>query len=138
MFTVVKKELQKNDILIMAAAVADYKPAKVSNKKIKKSDKLPLLKLVETTDILSSLNSSGKTIVGFALETDNELTNAKKKLKEKNLDMIILNSLKEKGTGFEGDTNKVTILRKEGKAVKLPLQSKFQVANKILSEINKF
>lgn len=138
MFTALKKELQKNDILIMAAAVADYKPARVSNKKIKKSDKLPVLKLVETTDILSSLNSSGKTIVGFALETNNELANAKKKLKEKNLDMIILNSLKEKGTGFEGDTNKVTILRKEGKAVKLPLQSKFQVANKILSEINKF
>ncbi len=137
MFAAVKKELQKNDILIMAAAVADYKPAKVSNKKIKKSDKLPILKLVETTDILSSINSKGKTIVGFALETDNELANAKKKLKEKNLDMIILNSLKEKGTGFEGDTNKVTILRKEGKAVKLPLQSKFQVANKILSEINK-
>ncbi len=138
MFTAVKKELQKNDILIMAAAVADYKPARVSNKKIKKSDKLPVLKLVETTDILLSLNSKGKTVVGFALETDNELANAKKKLKEKNLDMIILNSLKEKGTGFEGDTNKVTILRKEGKAVKLPLQSKFQVANKILSEINKF
>ncbi len=109
----------------------------VSNKKIKKSDKLPILKLVETTDILSGLNSNGKTVVGFALETDYELVNAKKKLKEKNLDMIILNSLKEKGTGFEGDTNKVTILRKEGKAVKLPLQSKFQVANKILSEIIK-
>jgi phosphopantothenoylcysteine decarboxylase/phosphopantothenate--cysteine ligase len=138
MFTALKKELQKNDILIMAAAVADYKPARVSNKKIKKSDKLPVLKLVETTDILLSLNSKGKTVVGFALETNNELANAKKKLKEKNLDMIILNSLKEKGTGFEGDTNKVTILRKEGKAVKLPLQSKFQVANKILSEINKF
>ncbi len=138
MFTALKKELQKNDILIMAAAVADYKPARVSNKKIKKSDKLPVLKLVETTDILLSLNSKGKAVVGFALETNNELANAKKKLKEKNLDMIILNSLKEKGTGFEGDTNKVTILRKEGKAVKLPLQSKFQVANKILSEINKF
>jgi phosphopantothenoylcysteine decarboxylase/phosphopantothenate--cysteine ligase len=137
MFAAVKKELQKNDILIMAAAVADYKPVKVSNKKIKKSDKLPVIKLSETTDILSSLNSTGKTIVGFALETDNELVNAKKKLKEKNLEMIILNSLKEKGTAFEGDTNKVTILRKEGMAVKLPLQSKFQVANKILSEINK-
>ena len=137
MFVAVKKELQKNDILIMAAAVADYKPAKVSNNKIKKSDKLLILKLVETTDILSSLNSNRKTVVGFALETDNELTNAKKKLKEKNLDMIILNSLKEKGTGFEGDTNKVTILGKEGKAVKLSLQSKFQVANKILSAIIK-
>jgi len=137
MFAAVKKELQKNDILIMAAAVADYKPAKVSNNKIKKSDKLLILKLVETTDILSSLNSNRKTVVGFALETDNELTNAKKKLKEKNLDMIILNSLKEKGTGFEGDTNKVTILGKEGKAVKLSLQSKFQVANKILSAIIK-
>ena len=137
MFAAVKKELQKNDILIMAAAVADYKPAKVSNNKIKKSDKLLILKLVETTDILSSLNSNRKTVVGFALETDNELTNAKKKLKEKNLDMIILNSLKEKGTGFEGDTNKVTILGKEGNAVKLSLQSKFQVANKILSAIIK-
>jgi phosphopantothenoylcysteine decarboxylase/phosphopantothenate--cysteine ligase len=137
MFAAVKKELPKNDILIMAAAVADYKPERASNKKIKKSDKVPILKLVKTTDILSSLNSKGKTVVGFALDTDNELVNAKKKLKEKNLDMIILNSLKEKGTGFESDTNKVTVLRKEGKAVKLPLQSKFQIANKILSEITK-
>jgi len=136
MFTAVKNELQKNDILIMAAAVADYKPAKVSNKKIKKGVKVPDIKLTGTKDILLSLNSKGKTLVGFALETDNELANAKKKLKEKNLDMIILNSLKEKGTGFEGDTNKVTILREEGKAVKIPLQSKFQVANKILNEIN--
>ncbi|NNG27813.1 MAG: bifunctional phosphopantothenoylcysteine decarboxylase/phosphopantothenate--cysteine ligase CoaBC, partial [Ignavibacteriaceae bacterium] len=136
MFTAVKNELQKNDILIMAAAVADYKPAKTLNKKIKKGIKVPDIKLTGTKDILSSLNSKGKTIVGFALETDNELVNAKKKLNQKNLDMIILNSLKEKGTGFESDTNKVTILRKRGKAVKLPLLSKFQVANKILNEIN--
>jgi len=71
------------------------------------------------------------------LETDNTNKNAEKKLKEKNIDMIILNSLKEKGSGFEVDTNKVTIIHKSGKRINIPLQSKFQVANKILDEILK-
>ncbi|GBD87567.1 coenzyme A biosynthesis bifunctional protein CoaBC [bacterium BMS3Abin03] len=128
-------ELKKNDSLIMAAAVADYRPARVSAKKLKKEQKLSEIKITRTDDILSSIDNTGKTVIGFALETDNELTNAEKKLKEKNLDIIVLNSLKDKGSGFEFDTNRITIIRKSGKAVKLPLQSKFQAANKILTEL---
>jgi phosphopantothenoylcysteine decarboxylase/phosphopantothenate--cysteine ligase len=86
---------------------------------------------------LSSIKKDNKIIVGFALETDNELSNAKKKLKSKNLDMIVLNSLKDKNSGFEVDTNKIKILHKSGKKNELPLMSKFQAANKILSEIVK-
>ena len=131
----VDKELKKNDCLIMSAAVADYKPAKVSAKKLKKEKNLTEIKITKTTDILSSINKENKIIVGFALETDNEIANAKKKLKEKQLDMIVLNSLKDKRSGFEFDTNKVTLIKKNGKTIKLPLQSKFQIANKILDEL---
>ena len=131
----VDKELKKNDCLIMSAAVADYKPAKVSAKKLKKEKNLTEIKITKTTDILSSINKENKIIVGFALETDNEIANAKRKLKEKQLDMIVLNSLKDKRSGFEFDTNKVTLIKKNGKTIKLPLQSKFQIANKILTEL---
>ncbi len=132
---VVNKELKKNDFLIMSAAVADYKPAKVSSKKLKKEKNLTEIKITNTTDILSSIKKENKIIVGFALETDNEIANAKKKLKEKQLDMIVLNSLKDKGSGFEFDTNKVTLIKKNGKTINLPLQSKFQIANKILDQL---
>jgi phosphopantothenoylcysteine decarboxylase / phosphopantothenate---cysteine ligase len=137
MKTAVDKELKQNDILIMAAAVADYKPAKVSAKKIKKEDKLNEIKVAKTIDILSSLKVKDKTVVGFALETDNAERNALKKLKEKNLDMIVLNSLKDKKSGFEFDTNKITVIDKSGKKKSFPLQSKFQAANKIITEIVK-
>ncbi len=133
----VDKEIKKNEILIMSAAVADYKPTSVSSKKIKKDDKLSSIILIETEDILSSINKKDKLIVGFALETDNEIQNALKKLRGKNLDMIILNSLKDKKSGFEFDTNKITVIHSTGKQVKFPLLTKFQAANKILSEIIK-
>ena len=131
----VDKELKKNDCLIMTAAVADYKPAKVSSKKLKKEKNLTEIKITKTADILSSIKKENKIIVGFALETDNEITNAKRKLKEKQLDMIVLNSLKDKRSGFDFDTNKVTLIKKSGKTIKLPLQSKFQIANKILDQL---
>lgn len=131
----VDKELKKNDILIMSAAVADYKPLKVSTNKLKKEKNLTEIKITKTDDILSSIKKDNKVIVGFALETDNEIANAKRKLKEKNLDIIVLNSLKDKRSGFEFDTNKVTLIKKSGKSINLPLQSKFQIANKILSEV---
>ncbi|MCH7962525.1 MAG: bifunctional phosphopantothenoylcysteine decarboxylase/phosphopantothenate--cysteine ligase CoaBC [Bacteroidetes bacterium] len=131
----VDKELKKNDFLIMSAAVADYKPVKVSSKKMKKEKNLTEIKITKTTDILSSIKKENKIIVGFALETDNEIANAKKKLKEKQLDMIVLNSLKDKRSGFEFETNKVTLIKKSGKTIKLPLQSKFQIANKILDQL---
>ncbi|HEX9739421.1 MAG TPA: phosphopantothenoylcysteine decarboxylase, partial [Ignavibacteriaceae bacterium] len=130
-------ELKKNDILIMAAAVADYKPSEAVSKKIKKEDKLTSLKLSQTDDILSSLKKDGKKIIGFALETNNAEKNALKKLKEKNLDMIVLNSLSDKQSGFEYDTNKIVIISKSGKKKSFPLQSKFRAANNILTEINK-
>jgi len=119
----------------MSAAVADYKPAKVSSKKLKKEKNLTEIKITKTADILSSVKKENKVVVGFALETDNEIANAKKKLKEKQLDMIVLNSLQDRRSGFEFDTNKVTIIKKTGKAIKLPLQSKFQIANKILDQL---
>jgi len=137
MKSAVGKNLKNNEVLIMSAAVADFKPAKIAIKKLKKEDNLGTVKLNRTDDILSSIKKGNKIIVGFALETDNELSNAKKKLKSKNLDMIVLNSLKDKNSGFEVDTNKINIFYKSGKKKELPLMSKFQAANKILSEIVK-
>jgi phosphopantothenoylcysteine decarboxylase/phosphopantothenate--cysteine ligase len=130
----VKKEIDKNDLLIMSAAVSDFRPVKTASNKIKKDKGTLELKLELNSDILSSVKSKGTKVIGFALETQNELANAKKKLKEKNLDMIVLNS-PGKESGFEVDTNKVTLIKKDGKLIKLPLLSKFQVANKILSEV---
>ena len=130
----VKKEIDKNNLLVMSAAVADFRPSKTSSNKIKKGIGSLDLKLEMNVDILSSIKSRKTKVVGFALETQNELSNANKKLKEKNLDMIVLNS-PGKESGFEVDTNKVTIIKQDGKQIKLPLLSKFQVANKILNEI---
>jgi phosphopantothenoylcysteine decarboxylase/phosphopantothenate--cysteine ligase len=137
MKTAVEKELANNEILIMSAAVADYKPVLFKNKKIKKEDKLSSIQLEETEDILKTVDKKGKIIAGFALETDNELENASKKLISKNLDLIVLNSLKNADSGFEVDTNKITIIHKEGNKEQYPLLSKFQTANIILSEILK-
>ena len=131
----VEKELKQNEVLIMAAAVADFRPSIPKSKKIKKEDKPTEIKLTQTEDILGSIKKDGKTIVGFALETDNEKNNAVKKLKAKNLDMIVLNSVKDKKSTFEYDTNKITVIHKTGKQKSYPLLSKFQAANKILSEI---
>ena len=131
----VNKEIVKKDILIMAAAVADFRPEKISNQKIKRNKKPSGIKLTENPDILLSLNKKEKIVVGFALETNDAIKNAKQKLINKKLDMIVLNSPDKKGTGFEFDTNKVTIIKKSGKQVNSALESKFQIANKILSEL---
>ena len=137
MKSAVEKNLKNSDILIMSAAVADYKPEKIAGKKIKKEDKLNSIKVSKTEDILGLLKKEGKVIVGFALETDNELKNARKKLGSKGLDMIVLNSLKDKNSGFEFDTNKITILHRNGEKLNFPLKSKFQSANDILTQILK-
>jgi phosphopantothenoylcysteine decarboxylase/phosphopantothenate--cysteine ligase len=122
----------------MSAAVADYKPRKVSASKIKREElKLSSINISETGDILGTLKKVNQFVVGFALETDNELINAGKKLKNKNLDIVVLNSLKDKKSGFEYDTNKITVIHKNLKPVKFGLMSKFQAANKILTEILK-
>lgn len=129
-----------SNAVIMAAAVADYAPEKSVPTKMKKEAgaKQVSLRLVETPDILSSLGqkkNKGMVLVGFALETNNELRSAQEKLKKKNLDLIVLNSLKDKGAGFGVDTNVVTILDKKGKTAKLPLMPKFDVANEILNRL---
>ena len=129
----IKKEINKNDLMIMSAAVSDFKPAAVKSSKIKKAGGLREIKLVENPDIVSSIKVGKTKVIGFALETENELKNAKKKLKEKKLDLIVSNS-PGKESGFEVDTNKVTIIRQDGKTIRIPFLSKFQVANKILSE----
>ena len=136
----VMKHASASDVVIMAAAVADYAPQSSAKTKIKKDvgTKPTLLQLVETPDILASLGqkkNKGTVLVGFALETDNELRNAQEKLKKKKLDLIVLNSLRDKGAGFGVDTNVVTILDNKGKTAKLPLMSKFDVANEILNRL---
>jgi len=140
MHDAVFKCVATSDAVIMAAAVADYAPERSAKTKIKKgaTNKPVSLQLVETPDILNALGQkkNKRTIlIGFALETDNELRNAQEKLKTKNLDLIVLNSLKDKGAGFGVDTNVVTILDKKGKTAKLPLMSKLDVANEILNRL---
>ena len=130
------------DAVIMAAAVADYAPEKSTPDKIKKEPgrKQVSLPLTQTPDILHALGQkkNRKTVlIGFALETNDELRNAREKLKKKNLDLIVMNSLKDKGAGFGVDTNVVTILDRSGKTTKLPLMSKFDVANEILNRLKK-
>ena len=125
------------DIAILSAAVADYKPKNCASQKIKKTDATLELLLSPTKDILASLGAIKKQqyLVGFALETNNELENAKGKLKRKNLDAIILNSLQDKGAGFANDTNKITIIDKEFNEKAFKLKSKVAVAKDIMNEI---
>ena len=122
----------------MAAAVADYTPSMVSDTKIKKSGDELVLQLKKTRDILGTLGktkSDKQLLVGFALETHNEKENAQKKLEEKNADLIILNSLKDEGAGFGHDTNKVTLLYRNGAQKQLELKSKKALAEDIVNAI---
>jgi phosphopantothenoylcysteine decarboxylase/phosphopantothenate--cysteine ligase len=125
------------DIAILSAAVADYKPKNVAHQKIKKTESSLSIELEPTKDILASLGEIKKQqfLVGFALETNNELENAKSKLNRKNLDMIVLNSLQDKGAGFATDTNKITIIDKNLKVNEFDLKSKIAVAKDIINEI---
>ncbi len=126
------------DILIFVAAVADYAPLKVSDKKIKKKEGEMSIELKRTTDIagtLGKLKARNQISVGFALETDNAKDNAIRKLESKNLDMIVLNSLQDKGAGFRYDTNKITIVKRNGELTEFPLKSKSEVALDILSKL---
>lgn len=138
MYTQVHKSLKKADIIIMSAAVADFKPKNVSLQKIKKNNAALQLELEPTQDILKSvgaIKTKNQLLVGFALESDNELKNAKKKLATKNLDLIILNSLNDKGAGFEFDTNKITIIDKNNNVDNFELKSKSEVAKDIFNKI---
>ncbi|MBS3992269.1 MAG: bifunctional phosphopantothenoylcysteine decarboxylase/phosphopantothenate--cysteine ligase CoaBC [Bacteroidetes bacterium] len=137
MYHATHKSFEDADIVIMAAAVADYKPVEVSNQKIKKSAANLTINLVPTQDILASLGSkkTKQFIVGFALETNNEVENAEKKLVAKNLDLIVLNSLNDEGAGFQKSTNKITIIDKFKKKSEFSLKSKAAVAQDIFDVI---
>ena len=122
------------DIAIMSAAVADYAPKKVASKKIKKDDESLTIELIKNPDIAKTLGSKkreNQILIGFALETDNEEVNAKKKLKAKNFDLIVLNSLQDRGAGFAHDTNKVTLITLDH-LHSLPLLSKDETAKEII------
>jgi phosphopantothenoylcysteine decarboxylase / phosphopantothenate---cysteine ligase len=126
------------DIAVMAAAVADYTPVEVSGQKIKKTEGTLTVELKKTQDILASLGKekgANQILVGFALETENEKTNALKKLQTKNADMVVLNSLNDKGAGFGGDTNRVTIFYRDGKEKRFETKSKESVAKDIVDSI---
>jgi phosphopantothenoylcysteine decarboxylase/phosphopantothenate--cysteine ligase len=127
------------DVAILAAAVADYTPANVVDQKIKKKESALPIELSPTVDILKSLGEVKKSqkLIGFALETTNELENAQGKLKRKNLDMIVLNSLNDKGAGFGHDTNKITVIHANNSMVSFDLKTKLEVAVDIVNEIEK-
>ena len=132
----VVKAVAKTDALIMAAAVADYAPKTVAAQKIKKGTGGMTLELVKTPDILSAVKGNFAK-VGFAAETQDLIANAKKKLVNKSLDIIVANDVTVKDSGFGAETNKVTILKKDGKMEDLPLMSKREVAEKILDNVAK-
>ena len=137
MFDAVDKEFDSQDIVIMSAAVADYRPKTVADEKIKKNDGETAIELERTDDILGTMSRRKKNqfLCGFSMETEHMLENSKNKLKKKNLDMICANNLKVEGAGFGTDTNVVTLIT-ENESRQLPIMSKEQVANEILTEIN--
>lgn len=139
MFEAVTGRAQEQDIIIKAAAVADYTPVTTATEKIKKKDGDNAIALTRTKDILGWLGEhrrEGQFFCGFSMETQNMLENSRQKLTKKNVDMIVANNLKVQGAGFGGDTNVVTLITADG-ATELPLQSKEEVAGKLLEEIMK-
>lgn len=136
MFNVVRDNFENNDIVIKAAAVADYTPVKTADNKIKKTEGELNIELKRTKDILKWLGEHKKSqyLCGFSMETQNLVENSQKKLKEKNADMIVANNLKVEGAGFGTDTNVVTLITKDG-SVELPKMSKDEVADRILDKI---
>ena len=140
MYAACSQYFTESDVIIFAAAVADYTPKNPATTKIKKKEDEFTLELVKTKDIAYELGKTKKdnqVCVGFALETDNEMENALSKLAKKNLDMIVLNSLRDEGAGFQHDTNKITIVDKSGNVVKFDLKSKAEVAGDIIDYIQK-
>ncbi len=137
MYESVHAYFQNVDIAILSAAVADFKSKEVASQKIKKKDPTLTLELEKTKDILASLGEikNNQYLVGFALETNDELENAKGKLKRKNLNLIVLNSLNDKGAGFKSDTNKVTFIDDKETITEFQLKSKTEVAKDLLNKI---
>jgi len=139
MFNAATKSFEKADIAVMSAAVADFTPEKIAEQKIKKQKEDRMnLSLIKTPDILKSLGKAkhnGQVLVGFALETNDEVKNAKEKLRKKNLDFIVLNSLQDAGAGFQHDTNRITIIDRDEKIYPFELKSKQDVATDIVNFI---
>ncbi|MDD5088163.1 MAG: phosphopantothenoylcysteine decarboxylase, partial [bacterium] len=137
MAAAVKQEFPQSNIVLMAAAVADYTFAATADHKIKKGDPDADVKLVATEDILRGLagHKGNCVIVGFALETENLLENALRKLRDKHLDIVVANNPLAPGSGFAGDTNQVLLIHRSGQVSELPLQSKREVARVILDEV---
>ena len=139
MYEAVMERRDEQDIIIKAAAVADYTPAEVSNEKVKKKDDEMRIPLTRTKDILKALGENrkdGQFLCGFSMETQNMLENSRAKLKKKNIDMIVANNLKEEGAGFKTDTNVVTLIT-EKEELPLPPMSKDEVADHLLDFILK-
>lgn len=140
MYEMTKMYFNEADIIVLSAAVADYTPTVIAEKKIKKKDDTFTIELTKTTDIakmLGQIKRPEQLIVGFALETDNELENAIAKVKSKNMDMIVLNSLQDLGAGFGYDTNKISIIKRDGSMIDFELKSKQEVAMDIVDEVIK-
>lgn len=136
MYNAVTAEFENTDIVIKAAAVADFRPKRIADDKLKKADGMDSIELEPTKDILKELgkNKNNRFICGFSMETKNMTENSRKKLENKNLDMIVCNNLKVEGAGFQGDTNVVTIIDKTN-TTELGIMSKTEVADKILDRI---
>ncbi len=135
LYTAVEERFLTCDCLIMAAAPADFAVRDVAGQKIKKSQGSPRLELVPNVDILHTMGGrrrKDQVLIGFALETESGVANARKKLTEKNLDLIVLNNPHEQGAGFDHDTNRVTLIRSEGDPEEWPLQSKQEISRRLL------
>lgn len=140
MYKAASLHFSQSDVAIFSAAVADYRPKNRAAQKMKKKDALLQIELEPTTDILKTLGEKKKKkqiLVGFALETEHEVENARKKIRTKNLDLIVLNSLNDKGAGFGYDTNKVTLIDRNNKMVSFELKSKQEVAGDVLRAVLK-
>lgn len=138
MFVATERQFKQSDIVIFSAAVADYTPETVADKKIKKSEDTFTVHLKKTVDIAATLGkqkAKGQILVGFALETDNEMANASNKLAKKNFDMVILNSMQDPGAGFGHDTNKISVVKPHNVITEYALKSKTEVARDIAMEI---
>ena len=141
MYEAITSRQKDTDIIIKAAAVADYRPATVADNKIKKKDdgsdlSLPLERTDDILKYLGKHKKKGQFLCGFSMETENMIENSRKKLEKKNLDLIAANNVKVEGAGFQGDTNVLTLISKESE-IELPLMSKWEAANRLLDEIMK-
>ena len=138
MYEVMTEQFNKNQLIICAAAIADYTPAKPNDLKIKKKEATMSIALEKTKDILAELGSrkqKNQYLIGFALETNNELENAKEKLLKKNADLMVLNSMQDVGAGFNTDTNKITLIDRQNKTTVFELKNKSEVAQDIINYI---